>query len=83
MGLERSASLIAIASVWPFGVLMYEPFIQVHEIVQIDLKYVVDQKALSLEQTRHFHSKQFPLYQWSAIDVTSRFKLMAYSYQKS
>ncbi len=53
------------------------------EIVQIDLKYVVDQKALSLEQIRHFHNKQFPLYQWTAVDVNSRFKLMAYSYQKS
>ena len=53
------------------------------EIVQIDLKYVVDQKALSLEQIQHFHNKQFPLYQWTAVDVNSRFKLMAYSYQKS
>ena len=53
------------------------------EIVQIDLKYVVDQKALSMEQIRHHHSNQFPLYQWTAIDVNSRFKLMAYSYQKS
>ena len=53
------------------------------EIVQIDLKYIVDQKALSMEQIRHFHNKQFPLYQWTALDVNSRFKLMAYSYQKS
>mgnify|MGYP003756109787 CR=1 FL=1 len=53
------------------------------EIVQIDLKYVVDQKALTMEQIRHFHNKQFPLYQWTAVDVNSRFKLMAYSYQKS
>jgi hypothetical protein len=29
------------------------------EIVQIDLNYVIDQKALSLEQIRHYHSKQF------------------------
>jgi transposase len=53
------------------------------EIVQIDLKYVVDQKALTMEQIRHFHARQFPLYQWTAVDVNSRFKLMAYSYQKS
>lgn len=53
------------------------------ELVQIDLKYVVDQKALTLEQIQHFHTKQFPLYQWTAVDVNSRFKLMAYSYQKS
>ena len=53
------------------------------EIVQIDLKYVVDQKALSMEQIRHHHSNQFPLYQLTPIDVNSRFKLMAYSYQKS
>lgn len=53
------------------------------EIVQIDLKYVVDQKALSMEQIRHFDRLDLPLYQWSALDVHSRFKLMAYSHQKS
>lgn len=53
------------------------------EVVQIDLKYVVDQKALSLEQINHIHAKDLPLYQWGAIDVNSRFKLIAYSDEKS
>ena len=53
------------------------------EVVQIDLKYVVDQKALSLKQIDHIHTKNLPLYQWGAIDVNSRFKLIAYSDEKS
>ena len=53
------------------------------EIVQIDLKYVVDQKALSMDQITHIHANKLPLYQWSAIDVNSRFKLIAYSDEKS
>jgi len=53
------------------------------EIVQIDLKYVVDQKALSPEQIAHVYTHDLPLYQWSAVDVTSRFKLMGYSREKS
>lgn len=53
------------------------------EIVQIDLKYVVDQKALSLDQINHIHEHHLPLYQWSAIDVNSRFKLIAYSDEKT
>jgi len=53
------------------------------EVVQIDLKYVVDQKALSMEQIDHIHAKDLPLYQWGAIDVNSRFKLIAYSDEKT
>lgn len=53
------------------------------EIVQIDLKYVVDQKALTQEQINHIHYLHLPLYQWSALDVTSRFKLIAYSKEKT
>ncbi len=53
------------------------------EIVQIDLKYIVDQKALSMEQIQHHYARNLPLYQWSAIDVNSRFKLIAYSYERN
>lgn len=53
------------------------------EVVQIDLKYIVDQKALSREQIDHIHAHNLPLYQWGAIDVNSRFKLIAYSDEKS
>lgn len=53
------------------------------EVVQIDLKYVVDQKALSMAQIDHIYAHKLPVYQWSAIDVNSRFKLIAYSDEKS
>jgi putative transposase len=53
------------------------------EVVQVDLKYVVDQKALSMQQIDHIHANHLPLYQWGAIDVNSRFKLIAYSDEKS
>ena len=53
------------------------------EVVQVDLKYVVDQKALSKEQIDHIHKYDLPLYQWSAVDVNSRFKLIAYSREKT
>lgn len=53
------------------------------EVVQIDLKHVIDQKALSMEQIIHIRSQDLPLYQWGAIDVNSRFKLIAYSQEKS
>jgi transposase-like protein len=53
------------------------------EVVQIDLKYIVDQKALSSDQINHIQAHKLPIYQWGAIDVNSRFKLIAYSDQKS
>ena len=49
------------------------------EIVQIDLKYIIDQKALSPSQITHIIRHDLPLYQWGAVDVNSRFKLIAYS----
>jgi transposase len=53
------------------------------EIVQVDLKHVIDQKALSMEQINHIHMNNLPIYQWGALDVNSRFKLIAYSQEKS
>ena len=53
------------------------------EIVQIDLKYIRDHKALSKEQIIHLDRYEIPKYQWSALDVSSRFKLIAYSREKS
>lgn len=53
------------------------------EIVQIDLKHVIDQKALSMEQITHIRTQNLPLYQWGALDVNSRFKLIAYSQEKT
>lgn len=53
------------------------------EVVQIDLKHIVDQKALSMDQITHIYAHDLPIYQWGAIDVNSRFKLIAYSKEKS
>jgi len=53
------------------------------EIVQIDLKQIRDQKALSKAQMIHLDRYQIPNYQWSALDVTSRFKLIGYSREKT
>ena len=53
------------------------------EVVQIDLKYIVDQKALSPDQITHIYTHDLPIYQWGAIDVNSRFKLIAYSKEKT
>ena len=53
------------------------------EVVQIDLKHIIDQKALSASQIAHVIRHDLPLYQWGALDVNSRFKLIAYSSEKS
>ena len=53
------------------------------EIVQVDLKYIRDHKALSREQIIHLDRYDIPNYQWGALDVNSRFKLIAYSREKS
>jgi len=53
------------------------------EIVQVDLKYIRDHKALSREQIIHLDRYNIPNYQWSALDVCSRFKLIGYSREKS
>ena len=53
------------------------------EIVQVDLKYIRDHKALTKEQIIHLDRYNIPNYQWSALDVNSRFKLIAYSREKS
>jgi len=53
------------------------------EIVQMDVKFIRDQKALSKEQIIHLDRYEIPNYQWSALDVNSRFKLIGYSREKS
>jgi len=53
------------------------------EIVQMDVKFIRDQKALTKEQIIHLDQFEIPNYQWGALDVSSRFKLLAYSREKS
>ena len=53
------------------------------EIVQMDLKFIRDHKALTHNQILHLDRYDIPNYQWGALDVNSRFKLIAYSREKS
>ena len=53
------------------------------EIVQMDIKFIRDHKALTANQIIHLDQYEVPNYQWDAIDVNSRFKLIAYSREKS
>jgi len=53
------------------------------EVVQMDLKYIRDHKALTKEQLIHLDRYSIPNYQWGALDVNSRFKLIAYSREKT
>ena len=62
-----------------FGWYSAKPF----EIVQMDLKFIRDRKALTQQQIIHLDRCDIPNYQWSALDVNSRFKLMAYSREKT
>ena len=53
------------------------------EIVQMDLKFIRDHKALTSQQIIHLDNYHIPNYQWGALDVNSRFKLIAYSREKT
>ena len=53
------------------------------EIVQMDVKHIRDQKALTREQIIHLDHYQIPNYQWGALEVNSRFKMIGYSREKS
>lgn len=53
------------------------------EIVQIDLKFIRDHKALTKAQMIHLDKYSIPNYQWGALDVASRFKLIGYSREKT
>ena len=53
------------------------------EIVQMDVKFIRDHKALSREQIIHLDRYNIPNFQWGAIDVNSRFKLIGYSRERT
>ncbi len=56
-----------------------EPF----EIIQTDLKDILDKKALPQEVYHHLQRHNLPLYQWTAECVNTRIRFLAYSYEKS
>ena len=51
--------------------------------MQVDVNYIRDQKALTKKQIIHLDRCNIPNYQWGALDVNSRFKLIAYSRERS
>jgi len=53
------------------------------KIVQIDITHIPDRNALTREQIIHLDRYTIPNYQWGALDVNSRFKLIGYSREKS
>ena len=56
-----------------------EPF----EIIQTDLKVILDKKALPQEVYHHTQRYNLPLYQWTAECVNTRIRFLCYSYEKS
>lgn len=56
-----------------------EPF----EIIQTDLKDILDKKALPQEVYHHLQRHNLPPYQWTAECVNTRIRFLAYSYEKS
>lgn len=56
-----------------------EPF----EIIQTDLKDILDKKALPQEVYHHLRSHNLPMYQWTAECVNTRIRFLAYSYEKT
>jgi transposase len=53
------------------------------EIVQMDTKHIRDHKALTKEQIIHLDECKIPNYQWGALDVNTRFKMIGYSREKT
>ncbi|MBP8591499.1 hypothetical protein KBI33_03510 [Candidatus Shapirobacteria bacterium] len=53
------------------------------EIVQTEVKFIRDQKASAEEQIIHLDQYGIPNYQWGALNITCRFKLIGFSQEKS
>lgn len=53
------------------------------EVVQMDVKYIRDRDALTEEQIIHLDRCHIPNFQWGALDVNSRFKMIAYSRERT
>jgi len=56
---------------------------QPFEIIQTDLKEILDKKALPYEVYFHLQKYNLPWYQWTAECVNTRIRFLAYSYEKS
>ncbi|OGH18230.1 MAG: hypothetical protein A3F31_01715 [Candidatus Levybacteria bacterium RIFCSPHIGHO2_12_FULL_38_12] len=56
---------------------------QPFEIIQTDLKDILDKKALPQEVYHHLQRYNLPPYQWTAECVNTRIRFLCYSYEKS
>jgi len=56
---------------------------QPFEIIQTDLKEILDKKALPQEVYYHVQKYNLPLYQWTATCVNTRIRFLCYSYEKT
>lgn len=56
---------------------------QPFEIIQTDLKDILDKKALPQEVYHHLQRYNLPMYQWTAECVNTRVRFLCYSYEKS
>ena len=52
------------------------------EKLHYDVKYVLDQHALPENIYKLFSQKEIPKYEWNILDAKSRFRFLAYSYQR-
>jgi hypothetical protein len=52
------------------------------EKLHYDVKYVLDQHALPENIYKLFSHRDIPKYEWNIIDAKSRFRFLAYSYQR-
>lgn len=57
----------------------FKPF----EMIQVDLKEILDLKTLPFDVYRHIYRNNFPRYQWTAIDVKTRMRFLCFSYEKT
>ena len=53
------------------------------EEMQVDTKYILDQDSLPREVYEHIKGLGLPIYQWSLIDVATRVRFIALSYELS
>lgn len=50
---------------------------------EIDLKEILDMRALPSSTYQWILKNNFPLYQWTSIDIKTRIRFISYSYEKS
>ena len=52
------------------------------QFLQVDVKEILDSGTLPSHIYKHLERSDLPIYQWTAIDVLTRIRFIAYSYKK-